>query len=184
MGWFNIDVGQTRTLSHSGNVPDFSAFMALVPAYKTGAVILFNADPYGLPMITAEVGMGLTVLLAGQQQPPARPDFIQWIMRLLPLIPLLQVVGVLATLQTLRRWGRHPGLRPSTGRIWGERILLPLIPNLSLAAVVVYLQSSGLLPFVHEFMPDLSWIARISGGFACIWAFLRTGLLLRALRKR
>jgi len=68
--------------------------------------------------------MGLTVLLAGQQPPPARLDFIQWIMRLLPLIPLLQVVGVLATLQTLRRWGRHPGLRPSTGRIWGERILL------------------------------------------------------------
>jgi len=183
MGWFNIDVGPTRTLSHAGNVPDFSAFMALVPEYKTGVVILFNADPYGLPMITEEVGMGLTVLLAGQQPPPARLDFIQWIMRLLPLIPLLQVVGVLATLRTLRRWDRHPGLWPSTGRIWGERILLPLIPNLSLAAVVVYLQSSGLLPFVHEFMPDLSWIARISGGFAGIWAFLRTGLILRALRK-
>ena len=61
--------------------------------------------------------------------------------------------------------------------------MLPLIPNLSLAAVVVYLKSGGLLPFVHKFMPDLSWIARLSGGFAGLWAFLRTGLILRALRK-
>jgi hypothetical protein len=28
-------------------------------------------------------------------------------------------------------------------------------------------------------MPDLAWIARISGGFAGIWAILRTVLILR-----
>ena len=67
--------------------------------------------------------------------------------------------------------------------MWGEHILLPLIPNLSLAAILVYLRSSGLLRFLHLFMPDLAWIARISGGFAGIWAFLRTGLILRTLRK-
>ncbi len=69
------------------------------------------------------------------------------------------------------------------GRAWGQHIVLPLIPNLSLAAILLYLRSSGLIRFLDLFMPDLAWIARISGGFAGIWAVLRTGLILRALRK-
>jgi CubicO group peptidase (beta-lactamase class C family) len=183
MGWFDIDLGSEKTYSHGGNVPDFSAFMALVPEQKVGAVLLLNADPYGLPIITEEIGMGVTALLAGQQPAPIRLDFIQWIMRLLPLIPLLQVMGVFATLRLLRRWRQNLALRPSWGRMWGRHILLPLIPNLSLAAILVYLRSSGLLRFMHLFLPDLAWIARISGRFAGLWAFLRTGLILRALRK-
>jgi CubicO group peptidase (beta-lactamase class C family) len=183
MGWFDRDMGQTKTFSHGGNVPDFSAFMALVPEQKKGVVILLNADPYGLPMITEELGMGVTALLAGQQPDPNRLDFIQWVMRLLPLIPILQIVGVIATLRMLRRWERNPALRPSSERLWGQHILLPLIPNLSLATILIYLRSSGLIRFLHLFMPDLAWIARISGGFASVWAFLRTGLILQTLRK-
>jgi CubicO group peptidase (beta-lactamase class C family) len=181
MGWFDIELGQTKTYSHSGNVPDFSAFMALIPEQKRGVVLLLNADPYGLPIITEEVGMGVTAVLAGQQPPPIRLDFIQWIMRLLPLLPLLQIVGVFATLRSMRRWRRDPENRPGSGRMWGQHILLPLIPNLSWAAILVYLRSTGLLRFMNLFMPDLAWIARISGGFAGIWAFLRTGLILRTL---
>jgi CubicO group peptidase (beta-lactamase class C family) len=179
MGWFDIDMGQTKTFSHSGNVPDFSAFMALVPEQKRGVVILLNADPYGLPPVTEEVGMGVTALLAGQQPAPIRLNLIQWVMRLLPLIPLLQVAGVFATLRLLSHWRRDPAIRPNGGRMWGQHILLPLIPNLSLVVILVYLGSTGLLRFLHLFMPDISWIARISGGFAGIWAFLRTGLILR-----
>ena len=99
MGWFDIDQWQTKTYSHSGNVPDFSAFMALLPEQKRGVILLLNADPYGMPPITEEVGMGVTALLAGQQPAPIQLDFIQWIMRLLPLIPILQIVGVITTLR-------------------------------------------------------------------------------------
>jgi CubicO group peptidase (beta-lactamase class C family) len=183
MGWFDIDLGQTKTFSHSGNVPDFSAFMALLPEQKKGVVMLLNADPYGLPPVTEELGMGATALLASQQPAPVRLEFIQWIMRLLPLLPILQIVGVFATLRRICRWRQDPQRRPGRGRLWGEHILLPLIPNLLLAAILVYLRSSGLLRFFQLFMPDLSWIVRISGGFAGIWALLRTGLILRALRK-
>ncbi len=87
MGWFEIDLGQTKTFSHGGNVPDFSAYMALVPGQKRGVVLLANADPYGLPPIMEEVGNGVTALLAGQQPEPIKLDFIQWIMRLLPADP-------------------------------------------------------------------------------------------------
>ncbi len=183
MGWFEINLGKTKTFSHGGNVPDFSAFMALVPEQKKGGVILLNADPYGLPIITEEIGMGLTAVLAGQQPPPVRLDFFQWIMRLLPLIPLLQIMGVVTTLQRLSYWRRNPGLRPSEQRMWEQHILLPLIPNLTLAAILVYLHSSRLIRFLQLFMPDIAWIARISGGFASVWAFLRTGLMLQTLRK-
>jgi len=183
MGWFENNLGPLKTYLHGGNVPDFSAFMALVPEQKAAMVLLFNADPYGLPFITEEVGIGVTALLAGQSPTPIKLDFIQWVFRLLPLIPLLQLAGVVVTLGFLRRWQTEPARRPGKGRMWRQHILFPLVPNLSLAAILVYLQSSGLIRFFHLFMPDLAWIARLSGSFAAIWAFLRTGLVLQALRK-
>jgi CubicO group peptidase (beta-lactamase class C family) len=183
MGWFEIDLGPIKTYSHGGNVPDFSAFMALVPEQKKGLVLLFNADPYGLPPIVEEVGMGLTALLAGQQPPPIKLDFIQWPMRFLPLIPVLQMVGVAITLRRFKQWQQDPASRPGVGRMWRQHILLPLIPNLTLAAILAYLRSSGLIRFMQLFWPDLAWIARVSGGFAGKWAFLRSGLLLLALQK-
>ena len=183
MGWFEIDLGKTKTYSHGGNVPDFSAFMALVPEQKKGLVLLLNSDPYGLPPVIEELGIGATALLAGQEPPPDRLDFIKWFFRLLPLIPLLQIAGVAATLRRLHKWGREPGTTPSQGRLWQQHILLPLLPNLSLAATMVYLRSSGLIRFIQLFWPDLAWIVRICGGFAGIWAMLRTVLTLGSWRK-
>ena len=183
MGWFKTYLNKKKIYSHAGNVPDFSAFMAIIPEQKKGLVILFNADPYGLPPITEEIGMGATALLADLQPAPIRLNFIQWIMRLLPLIPLLQIVNVFTTLRLLHRWQHNPASLPSIRHLWRHNILLPLIPNISLAAILVYLRSNGLLRFMSLFMPDLSWIARISGGFAGIWTILRTGLILRVLRR-
>jgi CubicO group peptidase (beta-lactamase class C family) len=183
MGWVSQEIERERIVSHGGNVPNFSAFMGLVPGQKRGVILLLNADPYGLPAITEEIGMGVSALLAGQEPPPIKLDFIQWIMRLLPLIPLLQAVGVFATLRMLRKWERDPATRPGGGRLWGQHILLPLIPNLTLAGILVYLQTSCVIHFLKLFMPDLAWVARISGGFAAIWVFLRSGLVLRGLRK-
>ena len=65
----------------------------------------------------------------------------------------------------------------------GQHILLPLIPNLSLAAILAYLRSTGLIRFLHLFMPDIAWVAQISGGFASFWAIQRTRLMLQTLRK-
>jgi CubicO group peptidase (beta-lactamase class C family) len=183
MGWFDIDLGAEKTYSHGGNVPDFCAFMALVPGQKRAAALLVNADPYGMPIIMEEVGMGVTALLAGQQPPLIKLNFIQWIMRLLPLIPLLQVVGVFTTLGMLQRWQKGSTLRPGGGQMWLQHIMLPLVPNLSLTALLVYLQSTGMIRFLDLFMPDLAWTARVCGGFAGLWALPRTGLILQALRK-
>ena len=64
--------------------------------------------------------------------------------------------------------------------MWGLHILLPLIPNLSLAALPPDpCVLRGMLGYLRLFMPDVSWIALICGGFAGMWTFLRTGLILR-----
>lgn len=181
MGWFVNQVGGTTLVSHGGNVPNFSSFLGLLPEQQKGVVLLVNAD-HGLPFILMEVGEGLAAVLAGQPPPPIRLGFIPWIMRALPLLPLLQIAGVIATLRRLRRWRADPSLRPGGGRLWGQHLLLPLIPNLSLAAVLAYFYSSGLLRYLHLYMPDLAWIARVSGAFAGLWAVLRSGLILRETR--
>jgi hypothetical protein len=64
-----------------------------------------------------------------------------------------------------------------------KHLLLPLVPNLSLAALPVYLRSSGLLRYMDLYMPDFAWLARISGGIAAIWTVVRTGLVLRAMAR-
>ena len=183
MGWFEIDLGKTKTYSHGGNVPDFSAFMALIPEQKKGLVLLLNADPYGLPPVIEELGMGATALLAGQQPPPVRLDFIKWLFHLLPLIPILQILGMVTTFRRLKRWEREPDSRPSSGRLLRQHLLLPLIPNLSLAGMNNTLRSSGAIRFIQLFWPDLALIIRTSGDLAGKWAVLRTLLVLRSLRK-
>jgi len=184
MGWFDQELGGTRVISHSGNVPDFSAFMGFIPAQHKGLVMLLNADPYGLPPITEEFGLNTTAVLAGQPPGPNKLEFVQWVFRLLPLIPALQVAGAITTLRGLNRWRADPTNRPSKGLLWRRHILLPLVLNLSFAAFLVYLKSTGLINFLHFYMPDLAWIARLSGGFALIWSTLRTALLLQALGKK
>jgi hypothetical protein len=182
MGWFDIDLGAEKTYSHGGNVPDFSAFMALIPGLNKAVILLMNSDPCGLPPITEELGLGVTALLAGQQPAPVKLDFIRWIIRLLPLIPVVQIAGAVTTLLMLRRWDRNPTLRPGSHK-WSKHIVLPLIPSLSMAGILAYLQSSRTIRFLDLFMPDLAWIARVCGGFAAVWAVIRTGLVLKSMKK-
>lgn len=183
MGWFVEKIGPMKLVWHGGNVPDFSSYMALLPEQRKGIVLLVNADHYGLPIILMEVGLGLSNLLAGREPPPIQLGYIPAVMRALLLIPLLQFAGVVTTLQLLRDWDRDPARRPNRGRRWGLDVLLPLLPNLALAAIPVFLRVRGMLPYLKFYNPDVYWVALICGGFAGIWSFLRTGLILRALRK-
>lgn len=180
MGWVSQKTGESRIVSHSGIVPDFGAFMALVPEQKKGMVLLFNANHAMMKMTYDEVGMGVAQRLAGELPSPARLGAARWAMRGMLLIPILEIGGVLATLRLLRRWRADPSLRPSSGRMWRQHILVPLIPNL-LAALTLVPLLGRMRGFMMLFMPDYSWLAMVCGSFAVIWSFLRTGLVLRAL---
>jgi hypothetical protein len=182
MGWVSQVFGGSRIVSHSGIVPDFNAFMALIPEQKKGIVLLFNANHAMMKLTYDELGLNVARRLAGGHPSPLRLGGAPWAMRAMLLIPILQIAGLAATLRKLRRWRSDPALRPSLGRIWGQHILLPLVPNLLVALTVVPMLSK-MRGFLRLFMPDYAWIAWISGGFAWIWASLRTGLILRTLRK-
>lgn len=181
MGWYVSEQGQTKLLWHTGMIPDFYTYMVLLPEQKKGLILLVNANHFMMQLTMTEVGAGATALLAGNPLPPIKLGAVPWIVRGLLLIPVLQLVGVATTLSRLRRWRRDPQQRLGRGHLWGVHLLLPLIPNLLLVALPVYLLLSKLLGFLLLFAPDYSWIALISGGFAGIWSVLRTGLILRAL---
>ncbi len=181
MGWFISDMGPATIIWHTGTAADFSSYMALLPEQKKGVVLLINADHYWMNPVFTDFGMSVAALLAGQQ-PAAMPfGFIPWVLRALMLVPLLQIVDVVTTLWRLRGWRREPEDRPRRGRAWVLHILLPLVPNLSLAAVPIFLQVNGMLRYTMVLMPDIAWIALICGSFAGLWSLLRTRLILQAL---
>lgn len=183
MGWFINNIDGVKVIAHGGNVPEFASYMAIIPEQKKGVVLLVNSDQWGLPLILMEVGDGVSALLAGRQPPPIKLGFFPWIMRTLPLIPLFQIAGILALGRRLRSWRQTPALLPGPGRALKQYILPPLVPNLSLAALLQYLRSSGLLRYMNLYMPDSSMVVRISGGLAGIWALVLTSLMLRIVRK-
>ena len=94
MGWISEQKGKSRIVSHSGIVPDFGGFMALVPEQNKGIVLLVNANHAMLKMTLDEVGMGAAQRLAGETPSPLRFGAAPWLMRAMLLIPILQIAGV------------------------------------------------------------------------------------------
>ncbi|HSM58965.1 MAG TPA: alpha/beta fold hydrolase, partial [Candidatus Sulfomarinibacteraceae bacterium] len=183
MGWSVDKIGQTQIVWHSGTLPHFGAYMALVPQQKKGIVLLFNACHHWMNPILAETGTGAAALLAGEQ--PAPMPFVRampWMLRAQLLIPVLQVAGVLVTLRRLRRWRLEPERRPSGKPGIAVQVLLPLVANLSLAGTLRPMLGKG-RGYLRRYMPDYAWIAMICGGFALVWSVVRTGLVLRALKR-
>lgn len=182
MGWIDQKFRDSRIVSHSGIVPDFSGFMALVPEKKKGIVLLFNANHAMLKMTLDEVGMGAAQRLAGEHPSPMHFGAAPWIMRAMLLIPIIQIIDIVATLGKLSLWRQHPQRHPAKENLWGQHILLPLISNLLISLTLVPMLGK-MRGFVKLFMPDFSWITRICGSFAGIWSLLRTVLTLNAFRR-
>jgi len=63
---------------------------------------------------------------------------------------------------------------PLLGVLWTSTLDVPLLGMLG----------SGFGDVMLLFMPDVSWVALVCGSFALAWMVLRTGLVLRTLRKR
>jgi hypothetical protein len=149
---------------------------------KKGIVLLYNANHAMVKMTLDEFGLGAAERLAGEVPSKTLFGAAPWLMRGMALIPILQVAGVALTLKQLARWRADPASRPSGSRLLGQHILLPLVPNLLVALTLVPMLSK-MRGWMLLFMPDFPWIAYISGGFAAIWAFLRTALVIQGQRK-
>jgi len=184
MGWVVDQIGQTKLLWHGGTLPDFGAYMALLPEQKKGVVLLFNGCHHWMNPVLADVGLGVTSFLAGERPTSLRSiRLIPWLLRAQLLLPLLQIAGVVATLLRLRRWRLRPESRPGGGGVWRRHLVLPLVLNLQLGLALLQPRLGKRRGYLRLYMPDFSLIAAVSGSFALLWGLLRSGLVGRALRK-
>jgi CubicO group peptidase (beta-lactamase class C family) len=181
MGWFIEETPQGVRVWHNGQVPDYFAYMALLPDQQRGIVLLVNSNQMLLNFALEAVGAGAADLLAGAQPKPFPWAAVPWLLRGFLLIPVLQVGGVLITRQRVRRWQSDPSSRPGRARLWLLDIALPTVLNLALVALAAGLLAADLRPMLRLFMPDLFWLLLISGGFALVWLVVRTRLIINTL---
>ena len=174
MGWISGNIREDRIVWHSGIVPDFGGFMALVPGQQKAFVWLYNANHAMLKLALDQAGMGAAHRLAGHPAPPAHPEVSLWLMRSLLAVPVLQGLEILATLRRSRL--RRPPtvaarLREGLGRL----------PHLA-AGLGLLFSLGKMRGFVRLFMPDAAWMALISGAIATAWVGLIAVLALREQR--
>jgi CubicO group peptidase (beta-lactamase class C family) len=179
MGWISNDRGEARIVSHSGIVPDFGAYMAMVPEQKKGIVILFNANHAMMKLTFDELGMGAAQLLAGGNPTATLLGAAPWAMRSMSLVPVLQLISIAATLKLFGRWRcQDPALYINRSRWRRPCILFPLFLNLLTSFTLVPLLGR-MRGFYKLFMPDFTWIALVCGSIAGVWTFLHTILIFQ-----
>lgn len=183
MGWFESEIEGEKIIWHSGTLPNFGAYMALLPEQKKGLVLLFNANHHWMNPVLIEFGAGAAAILANK---PFRPVPIvrqfPWILRGLLLLPIFQIFDILFTIYLYRKWRNAPEKRPKCSkRTLTLNIILPLIPNLLIASTVKS-QFGRRRGYLRLYMPDYFTLSLVSGSLAVVWSFLRTRINLKALR--
>ena len=180
MGWFVEETDRGTRLWHHGQVPDFFAYMAVLPEQGRGLVLLVNANQLILNFALLGVSEGAAALLDGAEPDRFPWGVVPWILRSFLLIPAIALVDVFATRRKLQRWRLDPGRRPGPGRLWALHILPPAVPYVALVLTAFVLLTNALRKMLLVFMPDLSWLGLLCGGFALVWLFVRTGRMLTA----
>jgi CubicO group peptidase (beta-lactamase class C family) len=182
MGWFVEKQSGTTMITHDGITPDFFAYMAVLPEQGKAMVLLANVNHVMMEKLSLlDMGSGEALRLAGGTAPEPAYDVVPWALRCLLLVPVLQLAGVALTLRRLRSWRGSPPPRGRAG-VWVRHLVVPLLPNLVLVAAPLSILASGLWEFMWLFLPDVALLALVSGGFAGVWAALRSWLVWRALR--
>ena len=176
MGWMSGTVGGRTVLWHSGLVPNFYAFIALVPERHEGIVILTNVgNALDIPRLNRAAFGALTQLVGGDAAPD--PAFCA----MCPVSPLTSegtvralrpVAAVLVVLQccwiawsvTQRRWrSRQGNIRSvSVALVWAGMVLfaLPLVAQMPPSVM-------------RDLMPDLAALIYASVSIALGWALVR-----------
>ena len=184
MGWFVGPVNKIQAIHHQGETFNFHANAVLVPASRTGVVVLMNAENSVDLFLNGRMGTiseGVISLLEGRAPaPPHSRITILLAYTLLFGLVVLQLRGITRSVVALRR-GRVRG-----GRVGPRmRIWLSLTLNLGWAVLVLVLvpRQLGLsLPVAAQGLPDFAYILLISGVVALGWGIVRTAWSYAVLR--
>lgn len=174
MGWFVKESSVGTIVTHHGTVPDYFAFLSMIPHEDKGMVLLVNANHLIYDGALQTICLEATKLLGGGQAEEQELSSIPWILRAFLLIPLLQILSVILFLRGLHKTGaEHKPIRK----------ILPLLPHLLLPLAPLFLFAARLTRFMALFLPDLTWLFVVCGLFGLAWSVLRTVLLIRFQRK-
>ena len=147
-----------RSIGHAGSTATFSARLSLMPAERTGIIVLTNVNSGPFLSGTAALMNGVTGIVRGEPAAPARPDEI-----LLKVILLILVIaGVVRVIVLLRRWSRR---RFPRRWVASRRVALPLIMELAGAVLVLVALPRWIgvpLLTIVEYFPDLG-LAMLAG---------------------
>jgi CubicO group peptidase (beta-lactamase class C family) len=189
MGW-EIEEGPGGvTLSHSGTAPNFWSRMMLVPASRSGIVLVTNVRSLqNAPRLIALTD-GVAALLQGNA--PLAPSLnpLLLVYRVLMTLVVLELGVVVWSLHTLWHWRSEPTRRPQRG--WrsilgyvglplGFQLLvacfgLVTVPLLYTSSIFVALPAMLTLDF------DLGIAGVASGSTALLWGIVGAALMLREL---
>jgi len=183
MGWFIKQSSQGQLIYHYGEVPDYFAYMALLPEQNRAMVLLVNTNHQLYTFALLDAGEAAALQLAGVSPKPNAWGILSWAMPAILIIPILQIIFIIVTLLRIKRWKANPDSRPGVVSKWLLYILLPTIFNLLLVFTAVSILATGMLNFIMLFMGDIISTLLVSGAIALVWLCIRTQLILSTLQK-
>jgi hypothetical protein len=188
MGWQTGAIGGMPVVQHDGVLPTGYADMVLIPDHDLGIVVLANGvGRVALPRLGG-IAAGVANVVVGRPAAPAAEDRLFQAITILGFVILIvQGFGMLRTTTRLRRWRRHPESRPTYALRLAWHIGVPLMVNLSWAAMVLIgvplLFGLTLADTVFN-LGDFAYVISGSAAIALLWGPLRTLLGWRALHTR
>ena len=185
MGWEVQHFQDVEVIRHNGQVPGYTTDMFLVPQKHIAIAMVMNTYSPMLGVRVARVPSSVLRMLLGQEIIPGYEfPHMRIIYTLVMLIPLLHIIAVAATFRRIRYWRTNHAQRPSRAETV-RFIVLPLLLNVVIAYILLIflpMTFGANLQAMILFQPDVGWIAIISGVFALVWSFLRTGIVIYMLR--
>jgi CubicO group peptidase (beta-lactamase class C family) len=185
MGWFVGQINDIPAVYHQGETPNFHSNAVLVPASRTGVIVLMNAEN-SLDLFFANrrgtIADGVTSLLEGREPEPPPSGIVSFLVYAAVFgLLVMQARGIVRSVVALRNG------RLGTGRLgpWW-RVGFSLALNLGWAALVLVLLPKQLgvpLRVAAQAFPDLAYMLIVSAVVALGWGVVRTAWACVVLRK-
>lgn len=182
MGWFIISRDGEKMVFHDGEVPEYFAYMAILPEHNRGIALLVNANQQVYNYALWAMAENAAWMLAGLPPKPNSWNLLPWLAPFILLIPVIQVFSIAAGLNKIKRWRLHPESMPGRVNLWLLHIIMPGMIDVLAAAIPVGLLASGMYVFLYLFLGDFVVVFTVCGLAALVWLVLRTALIQKVLR--
>jgi CubicO group peptidase (beta-lactamase class C family) len=185
MGWEVQHFQDVEVIRHNGQVPGYTTDMFLVPQKHIAIAMSINTYSPMLGVRVARLPSSVLRMLLDQEVIPGYEfPHMRIIYALVMLVPLLHIIAVVATFRRIRFWRTNHAQRLTRAETI-RFIVLPLLLNVVIAYILLIflpVTFGANLQAMILFQPDVGWIAIISGVFALVWGFLRTGIAIYVMR--